>query len=81
MNILLQQGMNTSVIIAGGVNDDKSLSPLRDDALFTKRPLNCLSCGSCDTKLKSVSPVPTGNFAQWKKLPARDPLDRLPKSG
>ena len=80
MATLIQQGlMQTSTT---NVSIEHSHSPARDDgALFTKRPLQCLSCASCDKPLKSVSPIPTGTFSQWKKLPARDPLDRLPKSG
>jgi hypothetical protein len=48
--------------------------------MFMKKPLGGLSCASCEKKLNSVSSKP-GAFTQWKKMPARDPYDRLPKAG
>ena len=45
--------------------------------MLVKKPLQGFACASCETKLKNVSQKP-GNYAQWKKMPARDPLDRLP---
>ena len=80
MSILVQQGLMSTTNV--NVSVEHSNSPTREDgALFTKRPIQCLSCGSCDKPLKGVSPIPSGTFSQWKKLPARDPMDRLAKSG
>ncbi len=28
-----------------------------------------------------MSPTPSGIYSQWKKLPTRDPMDRLAKAG
>ncbi|TNV73766.1 hypothetical protein FGO68_gene2906 [Halteria grandinella] len=61
--------------------DDTTMVASDDQALFTKRPLKGLSCASCDKQLASVSPTPTGQFQQWKKLPERNPMDRMPRSG
>ncbi len=59
---------------------DEDDAPQEDTAMFSKKPLNGLSCASCEHKLKNLSTKP-GMFQQWKKLPARDPLDRLPRAG
>ena len=72
------------MLITSGVikRENDQLEVSKDDcALFTKKPLGGLSCASCDKQLGSVSPLPSGHFAQWNKMPARDPLDRLPRSG
>lgn len=49
-------------------------------AIFVKKQLNPMACASCETKLKHV-PTKPGNYAHWKKLPSRDPMDRLPRAG
>jgi len=51
-----------------------------DTAMFMKKPLNGISCASCEKNIKKLSSK-AGNFTAWKKLPQRDPLDRLPNSG
>ena len=39
-----------------------------------------MACASCETKLKHVPSRP-GSYAHWKKMPVRDPMDRLPRAG
>jgi len=68
------------LLISTGViklDDDETQE---ETAMLVKKPLQGFSCASCETKLKNVSQKP-GSFAQWKKMPARDPLDRLPRAG
>jgi len=68
------------LVTQGAIKSENDFSsPARDEGgLFTKKPLGGLSCASCDKQLASVSPLPSGQFSNWKKMPARDPLDRLP---
>ena len=68
------------LLISTGVirlDDDETQE---ETAMLVKKPLQGFACASCETKLKNVSQKP-GNYAQWKKMPARDPLDRLPRAG
>lgn len=49
-----------------------------DDAMFTKKPLAGISCASCERNITNLS----GNMADyqpWKKLPFREPSDRISK--
>ena len=48
--------------------------------MLMKKPINGFSCASCETKLQNVSQK-AGNHTNWKKMPARDPMDRLPRAG
>jgi len=52
-----------------------------EDALFSKKPLGGFSCASCDKKLSQISLRATSLHSNWKKMPFRDPYDRLPKAG
>lgn len=51
-----------------------------DTAMLMKKPINGFSCASCETKLQNIS-TKAGLHTNWKKMPARDPLDRLPRAG
>ena len=51
-----------------------------DHAMFTKKPLGGLSCASCEKKIQNLS-LRAGQHTQWKKMPMRDPMDRLAKAG
>ena len=49
-----------------------------DDAMFAKKPLGGNSCASCAKDIINLS----GNIAEfnaWKKLPFREPNERLSK--
>lgn len=48
--------------------------------MFLKKPLGGLACASCDKKVSTVTQKP-GMYTQWKKMPMRDPMDRLAKAG
>lgn len=47
-----------------------------DDAMFTKKPLNGLSCASCERNITNLSGQ-MADYQPWKKLPFREPNDRI----
>lgn len=51
-----------------------------DDAMFTKRPLGGNSCASCAKDIINLSGT-MADFNAWKKLPFREPNERLSKYG
>ena len=60
---------------AGGC---RSRDNSEDEAMFSKRPLGGMSCGSCERSLVNI----TGQMAEykpWRKLPFREPHDRIAK--
>ncbi len=56
----------------GGTNED--------DAMFSKRHLGPSACASCDKNLMNLQGIPA-DYHVWKKLPFRDPNERLARYG
>ncbi|CAI2384200.1 unnamed protein product [Moneuplotes crassus] len=50
----------------------------RDDAMFSKKPLQGVSCASCDKNVVNLQGLPA-DFYNWKKLPQSK--DRIPMMG
>lgn len=51
-----------------------------DDGMFTKKPYGPGACASCDKNLLNIAGMPA-DFYAWKKLPFRDPGERIAKYG
>ena len=51
-----------------------------DDAMFSKRHLGPLACASCEKDLVNMQGTAVDHYA-WKKLPFRDPNERISKYG
>ncbi|CDW80316.1 UNKNOWN [Stylonychia lemnae] len=51
-----------------------------DDAMFTKKPLNGLTCASCERNIINLSGQ-IADYHPWKKLPFREPNDRISRYG
>ena len=51
-----------------------------EDAMFTKKPLGGLSCASCERNITNLSGH-MADFQPWKKLPFREPNERIAKYG
>tara|TARA_B110000285_G_C15018693_1_gene560388 strand:+ start:417 stop:701 length:285 start_codon:yes stop_codon:yes gene_type:complete len=51
-----------------------------DDGMFTKKPYGSGACASCDKNLINIQGHPADYYA-WKKLPFRDPGERIAKYG
>jgi len=49
-----------------------------EDAMFTKKPLNGLSCASCERNITNLSGS-IAEFQPWKKLPFREANERISK--
>lgn len=47
-----------------------------DDAMFTKKPLGGMSCASCEKDIINLQGRRV-DFMPWKKLPFRDPSERI----
>ena len=54
--------------------------PNEDDAMFSKKPLGPQACASCEKNLVNMYGMPV-DYHAWKKLPFRDPNERLAKYG
>ena len=52
-----------------------------ETAMFLKKPLGGFSCASCEKNIKQVSNKAGSNYQHWKRMPVRDPMDRLPRAG
>lgn len=48
--------------------------------MFTKKPLGGLSCASCERNITNLSGQ-MADYQPWKKLPFREPNERLSKYG
>ena len=48
--------------------------------MFSKRHLGPSACASCDKNLLNLQGVPA-DYHVWKKLPFRDPTERLARYG
>src|SRR6185503_3545750 len=51
-----------------------------EDAMFTKKPLGGLSCASCERNITNLSGL-MADFQPWKKLPFREPNERIARYG
>ena len=51
-----------------------------DDAMFTKKHLGPMACASCEKNLINIYGQAVDHYA-WKKLPFRDPGERLARYG
>lgn len=51
-----------------------------DDAMFSKKPLGPMNCASCDKNLVNMIGMPA-EYYTWKRLPFRDPTDRIARFG
>jgi hypothetical protein len=49
-----------------------------EDAMFTKKPLGGMSCASCERNITNLSGH-MADFQPWKKLPFREPNERIAK--
>lgn len=44
--------------------------------MFTRKPLGPVNCASCEKDIVNLQGV-KADFLVWKKMPARDPSDRI----
>ena len=51
-----------------------------DDAMFTKKPYGPGACASCERNLMNIIGMPV-DYHAWKKLPFRDPQERIARYG
>ena len=51
-----------------------------DDAMFSKRHLGPSACASCDKNLVNLNGIAI-DYHVWKKLPFRDPAERISRYG
>jgi len=51
-----------------------------DDAMFTRKPLGPVSCASCDKGIVNLIGQ-QADYLAWKKLPFREPNERIAKYG
>lgn len=51
-----------------------------EDAMFTKKPLQDLSCASCEKDLVNMYGKRV-DFMPWSRLPFRDPSERIARVG
>jgi len=51
-----------------------------DDAMFTKKPLGPVNCASCEKDVVNLQGVKV-DFLSWKRLPERNPGDRIARYG
>ena len=49
-----------------------------EDAMFTKKPLGGVSCASCERGITNMSGLVV-DYTPWKKLPFREPGERIAK--
>jgi hypothetical protein len=56
----------------GGTNEE--------DAMFSKKHLGPVACASCEKNLVNMYGNPA-DFHAWKKLPFRDPSERIARYG
>jgi len=68
------------MLASGVIRLDDNSDDDGDKAMLSKKPLGGNFCGSCERDIKNLNPN-AGHHLPWKKLPARDPTDRLPMSG
>lgn len=47
-----------------------------DDAMFTKKHLGPVSCASCDKDIVNLQGV-RADYLAWKRLPFREPSERI----
>jgi hypothetical protein len=50
------------------------------NAMFIKKPLTDYTCAACEAQVDHKTSRPAG-YNNWKKMPYRDPLDRLAQAG
>ena len=58
--------------MSGNVNED--------DAMFSKKHLGPQACASCDKNLTNLQGM-AADYNVWKKLPYRDPNERIARYG
>ena len=51
-----------------------------DDAMFTKKPLGGIACASCEKNIVNLEGR-MAEFLPWKRLPFKDPGERISKYG
>lgn len=51
-----------------------------EDAMFTRKPLGPVSCASCDKGIVNLIGQ-QADYLAWKKLPFREPNERIAKYG
>jgi hypothetical protein len=51
-----------------------------EDAMFSKKPLGGFSCASCEKDLVNLFGKKV-DFMPWRKLPFRDPSERIARVG
>ena len=51
-----------------------------DDAMFSKKHLGPQACASCDKNLTNLQGL-ASDYNVWKKLPYRDPNERIARYG
>lgn len=54
--------------------------PEDEDGMFTKKPYGPVACAACEKKLINIAGLPV-DYHVWKKLPFREPGDRLARYG
>ena len=79
MKRLAQLGKNNSEMMEM-LTKLKREGPHEDDAMFTKKHLGPVSCASCEKDLVNLSGMPA-DFHNYKKLPFRDPTERIARYG
>ena len=73
LNKKIKEIMEILAMLQGNHNDG-------DDAMFTKKPYGPGACASCEKNLINIIGMPV-DFHAWKKLPFRDPQDRIARYG
>ncbi len=61
-----------------GANLQDSIHPTNEDALFSRKPLEGISCASCEKGLTNMSGLPA-QYYNWKRMPPQ--VDRVPMVG
>ena len=60
--------------------DTNRMAGNEDDAMFTKKPYGPVTCASCEKNVVNLEGR-MADFLPWKRLPFKDPSERISKYG